>query len=325
LQNFLSCLEPSLAAQALAEMSAPKAPVTTMAEWLEQNFGRTLCKLFFDPFHHLYTAGLHQKIAPQDSYKSPVDLSLAIKGALSSTEPVGYNTQFIYPIEGLNVLAQRMAEKCDVRYGKRVINIDPGRKIVSFKDGTSECYETLISTLPLNHMLEMTDLEIDNPPDPYTSVLVLNIGAVRGPRCPDDHWLYNPDAKSGFHRVGFYSNVDRSFMPKSAQAEQSRLSIYVERAYVGGSKPTQAEIEIYANAVVSELQDWGYIEESEVVDPTWIDVAYTWQLPGSKWRKVAMDQLEENDIYPVGRYARWVFQGIADSIRDGFYSGCSFR
>jgi hypothetical protein len=27
----------------------------------------------------------------------------------------------------------------------------------------------------------------------------------------------------------------------------------------------------------------------------------------------------------VGRYARWVFQGIADSIRDGLLVGASFR
>ena len=29
-------------------------------------------------------------------------------------------------------------------------------------------------------------------------------------------------------------------------------------------------------------------------------------------------------IYMVGRY-RWIFQGIADSIKDGFYAGASFR
>ena len=236
IQNFLRYLDSSTAAQALAEMSGPKAPFTTMEEWLVQSFGKTLCDLFFNPFHQLYTAGLYKKIASQDVYKSPVNLSLAIKGALSTTDPVGYNTQFVYPIEGLNVLAQRMASKCDIRYGKRVVGIDVASKIVHFADNTSVGYETLISTLPLNRMMEMTGLTVDDPPNPYTSVLVLNIGAVRGPKCPDDHWLYNPDAKSRFHRVGFYSNVDRSFMPKSAQAQQNRLSIYVERAYVGGSK-----------------------------------------------------------------------------------------
>jgi hypothetical protein len=37
---------------------------------------------------------------------------------------------------------------------------------------------------------------------------VLNIGGVRGAKCPLDHWLYLPASRAGFHRVGFCSNVD---------------------------------------------------------------------------------------------------------------------
>ena len=82
-----------------------------------------------------------------------------------------------------------------------MVQIDLPRREVLFADGTSQPYITLISTLPLNKMMEMTGLVVDEKPAPYTSVLVLNIGAARGPRCPNDHWLYNPDAKSSFHRV----------------------------------------------------------------------------------------------------------------------------
>jgi len=35
--------------------------------------------------------------------------------------------------------------------------------------------------------------------------------------------------------------------------------------------------------------------------------------------------LEEHDIQMVGRYARWVFQGISDSLRDGLYVGAASR
>jgi hypothetical protein len=38
-----------------------------------------------------------------------------------------------------------------------------------------------------------------------------------------------------------------------------------------------------------------------------------------------MAALEARDIFPVGRYGRWVFQGIADSIRDGLYVGGALR
>ncbi|HIE54051.1 MAG TPA: protoporphyrinogen oxidase-like protein, partial [Chromatiaceae bacterium] len=86
IQNHLRCLGPKLAAQALAEMvEASKAshPITTMADWLKACFGPTLCELFFYPFHELYTAGLYKGVAPQDIYKSPVNLKLAVQGAFS--------------------------------------------------------------------------------------------------------------------------------------------------------------------------------------------------------------------------------------------------
>ncbi|MCB0211819.1 MAG: FAD-dependent oxidoreductase [Anaerolineae bacterium] len=326
LQNHLRYMGDTVAAQVLHEIvTAPKNIPTTMAEWQLQSFGPTLTEKFFEPFHGLYTAGLHTRIAPQDAYKSPINISQVLRGTFNEAAPVGYNVTFVYPQAGLNTLAQEMARRCDIRYGKQVTHIDPHRHEVAFADGTMQPYEHLISTLPLNKMLEMTGLAVDAEPDPYTSVLVLNIGATKGPKCPTEHWLYNPDAKSGFHRVGFYSNVDTSFLPQSSQAANDRVSIYVERTYIGGQKPSTQEIQIYADAVVRELQQWQFIAQPEVVDPTWIEVAYTWAWPGSTWKAAALRRLEEHHIFQVGRYGRWLFQGIADSIRDGFMVGAAFK
>ncbi|MDV2992359.1 MAG: hypothetical protein N4J56_002013 [Chroococcidiopsis sp. SAG 2025] len=326
LQNHLSYLGKEIAAKALTEIASnSKIHPKTWAEWLEQYFGSTLNELFFAPFHKYYTAGLWDSIAPQDAYKSPVNLSLVIQGAFDKTPPVGYNTTFVYPAEGLNTLVQRMASLCDVRYGKKVVQIDIKRKEVIFADDSGTHYETLISTLPLNYMMQMTGLEVPSEPDPYTSVLVLNIGGTKGSNCPDDHWLYTPDSKSGFHRVGFYSNVDKSFLPMSSRKNADRVSIYVERAYLGGDKPAADEVREYSQSVVQELCDWGFIQQAEVVDPTWIDVAYTWSWAGSSWKQQSIQMLEKYDIYPVGRYGRWIFQGITDSIKDGFFVGAGFK
>jgi protoporphyrinogen oxidase len=328
LQNHLRFLGKDTAMQVLLELVRPSiGSYRTMKEWLEGSFGPTMGRLFFEPFHNLYTAGLHAQIAPQDAYKSPVDLSLVIRGAFDEAPSVGYNVTFIYPEEGLNTLSQRMASLCNVYYDKRAVKIDVKKKEVYFADGTVLPYETLISTLPLNIAMEMAGLEVEAEPDPYTAVLVLNIGAIRGEACPEDHWLYNPDAKSGFHRVGFYSNVDHSFLPRSARKDNKAVSIYVERAYVGGTgiRPSEAEMAQYAKDVVQELQNWGYIEKAEVVDPTWIEVAYTWSYPKSRWKQQALRKLEEYGIQQVGRYGRWIFQGIADSIKDGFFAGASLK
>jgi protoporphyrinogen oxidase len=324
LQNHLGYLGKEVRTQALVEMlTTPKGRFRTMAEWLVQSFGPTLTESFFGPFHELYTAGLWKHVAPQDPYKSPIDVSLVIRGTSDTTPATGYNTSYLYPQEGLNVLSQRMAQRCDMRYGQRVQAVDVESKQVFFEGGGRASYKSLVSTLPLNKMIKLTGLRLEEEPDPYTSVLVLNIGALRGAKCPDDHWVYLPGSHAGFHRVGFYSNVDVSFLPSASRVSHRRTSIYVERAYAGGHAPTEQEVREYSATAVKELQEWGFIEGAEVVDPTWIDVAYTWSWPGSKWRSAALRALEEHNIQMVGRYGRWVFQGIADSIRDGFFVGTS--
>ena len=103
------------------------------------------------------------------------------------------------------------------------------------------------------------------------------------------------------------------------------MSIYVERAYQGGHKPEPEEITAVCQGITEELLEWGFISKTEVVDPTWIDIAYTWAWPGSTWRQSALESLQQRDIYQVGRYGRWGFQGIADSIRDGFVVGTALR
>lgn len=326
LQNHLSFLDTATASQALSEMAVASAgKVQTMAQWLEQSFGSTLTRLFFGPFHELYTAGLWRQIAPQDGYKSPVSLPQAIHGALGEVPAVGYNVSFLYPKDGLDALVQGMANGCQIHYNHQVIKIDIRRKLVHFANGTETSYANCIATLPLSHLVDLSDLVVEAPPDPYTSVLVLNIGAVKGSRYPSDHWLYTPDSPAGFHRIGFYSNVDSSFLPAFSKATEDRTSIYVERSFKQGVKPSQAEIDHYIEAVILELQEMGFIQDVEAIDPTWIEVAYTWSWPESNWRQEAIDKLETQGVYPVGRYARWKFQGIADSIRQGFIAGVSLK
>ncbi|MBW1933004.1 MAG: protoporphyrinogen oxidase-like protein [Deltaproteobacteria bacterium] len=330
IQYNLRYLGSKLAAQALQgifEGAKSGQPTTTMSEWLRRTFGPTLCELFFDPFHELYTAGLWNKIAAPYDGKTPMNLELAIQGAFGEVPAVGYNVNFVYPKYGLNTLAQRMGLECDVRYRKRVVKIDRKDKLIYFEDGEMLPYRYILSTLPLNQMIEMTDLDIDQKADPYVSVLVINLGAVKGRLAPEAHWVYVPRSEAGFHRVGFYSNVDTSFLPASSRKNKMRVSIYVEKSYPGGQRPNEDAIRSLCRRVVDELQEWEWITEAEVVDPTWIDVAYTWSWPGSKWVEKALIALESHDIHQMGRYATWASgwksQGIVESIRKGLtaYSG----
>ncbi len=316
LQNHLDFLGTAQADQARHEMRQNRMEgIRTMRQWLEARYGPSLTTLFFGPFHEAYTAGLWTEIAPQDAYKSP---TVGTQGNAAAT----YNSRFRYPEQGLDHLTRRLAERCDLRCGAVVRAIDLAAREVHFEDGASLGYVNLISTLPLNRTIELCGLKIAETPDPSTAVLVLNIGARRGKRCPDVHWLYVPRSRSGFFRVGFYSNVDGGFVPGG---RPDLVGIYVERAFRDGARmPREAERE-YTAAVVRELQDWGFVTEVEAADATWVEVGYTWKRPDSRWREAALEALEENGVRMVGRYARWTFQGIADSIRDGLVAGAVLR
>jgi hypothetical protein len=138
------------------------------------------------------------------------------------------------------------------------------------------------------------------------------------------HWQYEPDSSAGFHRIGFYSNVDPSFLPAQYRADGDAVSLYVERAYPAGQRPSDSEVARYQSEVIAELRQREYLGEVHVVDPSWVDVAYTWRYPGSSWRTQAMEALAKHGIAQVGRYGTWHFQGIADSVSDGYVAGRRF-
>lgn len=306
----------------LVDSRTQSTNVTTMEEWFRENFGEELVDIFFEPFHELYTAGLWDTVGAPPGDKSPNDIEKCIRGAFSNTQESGYNVQFSYPKEGLDTLARRMASEVKIEYNREVRQINTGKKKLVFKDGKEINYDSIISTLPLNKIADMADISTNSRRNPYVSVMVVNIGAIKGNQCPDQHWLYLPESDGDFHRIGFYSNVDSSFVPDESS---ERVSIYAEKAFEGGNRPSGKEISELSDSIVKQLQDWDWIQDTEVVDPTWIDVAYTWEWPESNWAEDVSDALAKKDIYTAGRYATWASghqtQGIVGSLKQGLEVG----
>jgi len=262
-------------------------------EWLQIRFGDTLCGMFFWPFNKKYTAGFYDDVLQDDPAKSP-------------RNGTGYNDTFVYPQGGLDAMVDKMAEKQNIHYSKKAIKIDSEGRVVTFSDGEVVHYDRLISTIPLKQTLKlMGKYENDLP---HTSVLVLNIGAERGPRCPKEHWLYIPDPATPFYRVGFYSNVDPSFAPAG------KVGLYVERAFDGYADP--ADHYSYAREVIQTLTDWGWIKYADVINASWIPYGYTWLKSGSR-REEKLAYLKSVGIDSIGRYGAWRFCGISESILQG--------
>ncbi len=326
LQNHLHALPREARIRALDEIVARAHAVETpqtMAEFLENAFGPTLCELFFFPFHELYTAGLYRRIAPQDSYKTPVSLPAVLRGALGEPMPAGYNQTFLYPAPGLDSLVGKLAERCQIRYEALVTGIDLEERVVTLEQGAPVRFEKLVSTLPLSVTLSLAGLNTSTQADPATAVFVVNVGGIQGKNCPPYHWVYFPTSKTGFHRVGFYSNVERGFLP--ARGGDPLVSMYIERSFLPENLPPEKEQAKLAAAMVEEVVELGYLAEPLVVHWNTIPIAYTWKWPNSSWQKEAQELLLSNGIIPLGRFGRWNFQGIAESIGQGLMAGASLR
>ena len=99
IQDNLFALPKEIRGAALAEIldETRDGRADTVAGWLEEQFGPTLCRIFFAPFHQRYTAGLFREIAPQDAYKSPIDKERVRRGAEWENSDAGYNATFLYP------------------------------------------------------------------------------------------------------------------------------------------------------------------------------------------------------------------------------------
>jgi len=331
IQDNLFALPKETRAAALAEIldDGVKEPVDTMAAWLRQQFGGTLCRIFFEPFHERYTAGLFREIAPQDGYKSPIDKAQVRRGADGENSDAGYNATFLYPARGLDAASQWLAQRCAIEYGMGATRIDAATRSLELSDGRTLPYDTVVATAPLNRIVEMTGLGGQvGPSDPYTSVLVLNLGATL-PNTPlarnGYHWLYIPDSRSGFHRIGYYSNVDPLFLPKGHQSDPGRGSLYVETAFRAGQRPSPEATKALVSKIIVELQQSGLIGTVEAADPTWVDVAYTWRRPGSDWISRATSACQACGVEPAGRFGRWSFQGIAASLKEGLLLGSVLR
>ena len=75
---------------------------------------------------------------------------------------------------------RRLKEGCEINLNKEARRIDLKDKTIYFSDKSSVRYKEIISTIPLDKMIEITGIKIDEKVNPSTSVLVLNIGAKKG-------------------------------------------------------------------------------------------------------------------------------------------------
>jgi protoporphyrinogen oxidase len=290
-------------------------------DWTLQTFGAGIAKHFMVPYNEkFWKQDLRGITSDWVSWSIPKPtLEEVVNGALGLTNKgMGYNPRFIYPrTGGIDCLPQALARSIRKVYLEEPVTfVDPKKRYVKLMGGHEEPYDYLISTLPLPIMYGM----LKDVPDTLNqaaqglraiSVLNINVGVDR-PKISDQHWIYFPENRFIFSRVGFPMNFSRSVSPPDMS------SIYIEITHQSGNPPNLEEA--YARSI-SDLQKCGILQpQYRILTRHVIDIRFAYVV-FDKHRQAhlqrLLDYLESLNILSAGRYGRWDYYSMEDSILSG--------
>ena len=285
-------------------------------EYFESNFGAGINELFLTPYNEkLYDESISNfSLDSISRFFPPPDNDLIRKGF--SDEPIlntGYNSRFWYPKNrGIQVLVDSLSKDLNVNINQIVESVDiEGKNILI--NGKEYKYDNLVPSIPLKSFINFSnDKKLKQLASnlSISSTKVFNIGISAKPNSiyDDYHWIYFPEKKYKFHRIGFYSNFASSCAPKGC------TSLYVE---VGYSKSLKEDL---SQEILDQIEELGIIEKEKIecISEFSMKNSYVKFLHGSKEASdKIISELEKNNIYMIGRYGKWDYNSMEDSILDG--------
>jgi protoporphyrinogen oxidase len=321
-QANTSGLPPEVANECLlgfikAHFSADKPPVANFAEWCVQHFGEGISRHFMIPYNaRLWGVSPTEITADWCSRFVPLPkLEDVVAGAVGLNDrELGYNVRFVYPRLGIGALADGMARAVpEVELSRAPKAIDWRRKQLVFDDEVVG-YDALVSTAPLSTLLGLC---MDLPAEVAdaagklrcTHLYYLDV-ALNSPCRRPLHWVYVPEAKYPFYRVGCYSHFS------AAMAPPGKASLYVELA-----SREEPDLRALLPEVAAGLVDMGLIDVPEAVRfarVRRIDHAYV-IFDHHYFPALAAIRpfLAAAGIVSKGRYGGWNYSAMEDALRFG--------
>ncbi|RYE87454.1 MAG: hypothetical protein EOO75_14460 [Myxococcales bacterium] len=300
-----------------AREAAPAGATDDFASWCRARFGDGFCRHFLLPYNEKLwgvpaseiTAAWCRRFVPVPS----VDDVIAGAVGLNDRE-LGYNASFVYPRGGIGELPAALARAAGpVELGRRPQAIDWRRRRVTLADETI-AYERLVSTVPLRALGAL----LVDPPDEVARAFgqlrcaglrYLDV-ALRAPVGRDLHWVYVPEARYPFYRVGCYSHFSPDLTPAGGG------SLYVELADRRPDASPDAVPRVIALLV--EMGLIGHPDEVAFVRERHLPYAYV-LFDHAHAAAVACIEafLGACGIESTGRYGRWTYSSMEDALLDG--------
>jgi len=295
----------------------PAAP-RDFEQFCLQHFGEGFSKHFMIPYNcRLW--GVHPRdiTAAWCSRFVPIPkLEDVIAGAVGLARPeLGYNASFLYPRRGIGELTRTMAQALpEIELARVPVRVDTASRRIDFADGASVTYDQLISTAPLDRLCA---LMTDAPEAVRTAASLLRCNplwyldvALSVPAGKPYHWVYVPEERYPFYRIGCYSNFSPDLAPPGCS------NLYIE----------------LADRAEPNLNTLGPQIETALVEMGWID--HPGQVAFLRKRKLehayvifdhhyfdAVDVihgwLRQQRIQSVGRYGGWNYSSMEDALMFG--------
>ena len=281
----------------------------TFKEMLYKKFGRSISEKFLIPYNEkLYACDLDVLDIDAMGRFFPYASFSEIVANFKKTKEDSYNASFLYTrggaVEYVNSVLNRI-EKNHVSLGEYLVSVNLEEKI-AITNLRELSYDRLISTIPFPKLLCLCGISFDRPLYTCNKVLVLNIGFNKKGIDQTNHWVYYPEAKYLFYRVGFYDNIVSS----------DRLSVYVE---IGYREEDQIDIDMAFVRVLKDLREARLISDHKVVSfcPVIMNPAYVHVTKEmEKDRDEKMEHLSRFGVYSIGRYGSWTYCSIEDNIKE---------
>ncbi|MEZ4309642.1 MAG: NAD(P)-binding protein [Polyangiaceae bacterium] len=227
---------------------------------------------------------------------------------------LGYNARFTYPRLGIGKLVDGLAEAAGpIELERAPVAIDPRARTLHL-DGETLRYDTLVSTMPLPALVALLT---DAPPAVRdaaarlrcTRLHYLDI-ALHRPCALPYHWIYVPEPKYPFYRVGSYSNFS------AAMAPPNKGSLYVEL-----SDRAPPDLPALLPQIAAHLQEMGLIDTPHAVRfarARTIEHAYViFDDHHEPALRALMSFLREARILSYGRYGGWNYSSMEDALLFG--------
>jgi protoporphyrinogen oxidase len=310
-----------------AKSTKTKKQINNFKKWALQNFGEGISKYFMIPYNEkLWNMEISELTTTwMKGYVPKPNLEQVLTGTFSDNKnKVGYNAKFYYPKKGgIQSLVDAFEKNIDAKNIKKnttIKKISIKNKTITDDSGKKFEYDFLITSAPLKHlilnMLEDAPLDIQKNAKNLKTNTVLNINLGINKNLGDKHWIYFPEKKYIFYRLGFNNNFSKNMCPKNCSSIYTEISLDENFDFSDTKK-----IEKYKNQVIKDLIKTKILKsQDEVVDINILNLAPAY-ISYDSLRDPAvasiLDYLKKNQILSIGRYGCWEYSDMETAILQG--------